>query len=53
MGRCEDLPVVDAALNSVKENNDNRMTPVIWHTEVTTMKTKTAFLSVFGAQKSV
>ena len=46
-------PVTDATGNNVKENKDSRMTPVIWHAQVRTMNTKTAFERVFAIEKNV
>ena len=35
------------------ENKDIRMTPVIWHAQVRTMNTETAFQRVFATEKNV
>ena len=45
--------VADATGNNVKENKDSRMTLVIWHAQVRTMNTKTAFERVFATEKNV
>ena len=51
--RCEDLAVANAKADSVKKNDDNEMTHVIWHAEVKITKNKTTFLSIFNAEENV